>query len=95
MNSTGPDIPMATPRGANGAAGGARDRSELPRTVPGLLIVDDEEQVLRLLNEVFRQDGFMVWLAASGQEAAACRAYCTVRPLFGRPFNRDRIAGSP
>jgi CheY-like chemotaxis protein len=38
--------------------------------MPGLLIVDDEEQVLRLLDEVFRQVGFEVWRAASGREAA-------------------------
>ncbi|MFL5244073.1 MAG: response regulator [Gemmataceae bacterium] len=39
-----------------------------PRTY-GVLIVEDEPLVRRVLDEGMRQEGFSVWLAASGKEA--------------------------
>lgn len=36
---------------------------------PGLLVVDDDQQVLGMLHMTLAQNGFRVWLAASGCEA--------------------------
>ncbi len=36
---------------------------------PGLLVVDDDQQVLAMLHMTLAQNGFRVWLAASGFEA--------------------------
>jgi CheY-like chemotaxis protein len=40
-----------------------------PQRKPGILVVDDEWGVRRLLKVGMRQQGFAVWLAAGGQEA--------------------------
>src|SRR5207253_1911478 len=41
----------------------------LPARKPGVLIADDEARLRALLVVALRQHGFVVWLAADGQEA--------------------------
>src|SRR5262249_59047688 len=40
-----------------------------PPDRPGILVVDDDETVRDVVNAWMRQDGFAVWLVASGREA--------------------------
>lgn len=42
---------------------------ELPVQAPGILVVDDEEPIRRLLQMVLQRQGFTVWLAADGGQA--------------------------
>jgi CheY-like chemotaxis protein len=44
----------------------------------GILVVDDEAEVRELLAAALRQPGFMVWLAAGGDEAI--ELYCQHEP---------------
>jgi len=41
----------------------------MPNTRNSILVVDDQPGVRRLLYEAFREDGYLVRMAASGQEA--------------------------
>ncbi len=48
------------------------EASEVPRASPrtyGILVVDDDECVRRVVGIGMRQQGFAVWVAASGEEA--------------------------
>jgi CheY-like chemotaxis protein len=42
-----------------------------PGTAPGILVVDDDEQIRRLLKTVLRQSGFEVFDSGSGEDAVA------------------------
>jgi CheY-like chemotaxis protein len=42
---------------------------EGPSSPPGILVVEDEPAVLKMLEFALRQDGFAVWLSKSGTEA--------------------------
>jgi CheY-like chemotaxis protein len=47
----------------------APQNSPEPQTQPGILVVDDDRILLRLLSSVFARQGFAVWTAADGATA--------------------------
>jgi CheY-like chemotaxis protein len=42
---------------------------DVPAKAPGILVIDDEEPIRRLLQIVLQRQGFDVWLAADGRQA--------------------------
>src|SRR5438874_1952136 len=57
----------------NSSAPASRAERDLPliqRTGPGILVVDDDDQVRAMLDRFLRLSGFQVYFAASGVEAA-------------------------
>jgi CheY-like chemotaxis protein len=60
--------PLPQGAGSGQLADSLRPSAGTPRTY-GILVVDDEESVRRVLNLGLRQQGFAVWLAADGHVA--------------------------